>query len=138
MLNNNYDINQSVKDTRDSYKHLEVEVSPNLKRFTNPNEVCPKSCYEKCYQYITSHHVTGIILVHGSLLLNNSIPISHAWVEIGDILFDGVYQRFYDKELYYKELGLVKDFEYTEQQTYKFALETGHYGSWEKPERLVL
>jgi len=136
----NYDIHQSAKKTRDSYKHLEVDVNDSLKRFVNPNKVYPKSCYEKSYQYITSHYINGMVLVHGSLQFNESIPIpvGHAWVEIDDILFDGVYQRFYNKDLYYKELGLVKDFEYTAEQAYEFALKSGHYGSWEKPERLVL
>jgi len=134
----NFDIHQSVKKTRDSYKYLEVDVPPELKRFVDIREVYPKSCYEKSYQYITSHHSKDMVLVHGSLQFNESIPIGHAWVEIGEILFDGVYQRFYNKELYYKELGLVKDFEYTVEQACKFALESGHYGSWEKSDRLIL
>jgi len=120
---------KSVKKTRHNYKHLEVSVPQSYKIHTT-NDVYLKECYGQCIDYILYNHFKDMVLVHGYYLFKNCVRIDHAWVEIGNVLFDGVYQRFYDKDAYYTELGLVKQLEFTRDQALEIATETNWSGPW--------
>lgn len=77
-------------------------------------------------------HCQGIktVLVHGTC----KTPLStygHAWVEIeGNIIFDGVLQRFYDKEGYYKQRGARKEAEYSYLDAYENLIKFNRYDDW--------
>ena len=129
-----FDIDKNVKDTRDSYKHLEVEVDQSYESNVN-DEVYPKDCYSKSWDYMLNHHIPNMVLIHGHFMYKDMISVDHAWVEIGNVLFDGVYQRFYDKEMYYDKLGLVEDFKYTKDQAMDYGINTGLKGPWERTKR---
>lgn len=122
---------KAVKKTRDEeFKEFEVEVSPIYKEGVI-NRVYPKSCYEKSYDYILYHNIKGVTLVHGYFILYG-VVVGHAWVEFDNVVFEGVYQRFYDKELYYRAKKLTKVKEYIGVEATKFLLATRHKGPWEE------
>jgi len=117
-----------VKKVRDEvYKKYEVEVGPEYKAGIN-NRVSPKNCYEKSYQYIFSHNIDTLSLVHG--YSEGRIPIPHAWVEFNNVIFDGVYQRFYDKKLYSEARKLIKVIVYSRESAINSLLENNNYGPW--------
>ena len=126
---NNKDMCKRTKKDRHNYKHLEVSVPQSYKTYTT-NDVYPKECYGQCIDYIWENDFENMILVHGYYLFKGCVRIDHAWVEIDNVLFDGVYQRFYDKEVYYKEFGLVKQLEFTRDQALEIATETDWSGPW--------
>jgi len=124
----NKDLYQSVKNARDGYKNIEVEVDQSYK-INVRNRVYPKSCYNKSWDYMLGHDIENMVLVHGNFTLFG-LKWGHAWVEIDNVIFDGVYQRFYDKDLYYAELGLVKDIGYTQKESAKLGVYYRHKGPW--------
>jgi hypothetical protein len=123
---------QAVKKAREQYKDMVVEVDPKYMDGVT-NRVYPKSCFDKSWEYIIKSLCSeNIRLVHGTCMALDFIPIEHGWIEIGDnIVFEGVYQRFYDKEKYYAARGLVKHFEYNLKDVRKLSWETKHKGPWE-------
>ena len=123
------EIYQTVKNVREGYRNLEVEVDPSYKSNIT-NRVFLKDCYHKSWQYMLSHDIENMVLIHGDFT-KFGLKAGHAWVEIGNVLFDGVYQRFYDKDLYYKERELTKSFEYTKLQAVNLVRYLGHYGPWD-------
>jgi hypothetical protein len=55
------------------------------------------------------HHDDGAVLVHGTVESEDAPGwrIDHAWVELpGGVVFDGVFQRFYDRASYYAARGV--------------------------------
>jgi hypothetical protein len=122
---------QAVKKTREQYEDMVVEVDPKYMDGVT-NRVYPKSCFEKSWEYIVnSLHHSGLKLVHGTCMVLGGLAIDHGWIEIGeDIVFEGVYQRFYDKKKYYEARGLVKYVEYTLDEVRKMSWETRHKGPW--------
>jgi hypothetical protein len=121
-----------AKDTREKYRHLEVEVDPMYK-LNVKNRVYPKCCFDKSWDYIAgAFSPKNARLVHGTCLALGDIRIQHGWIELEEnIVFDGVYQRFYDKEKYYLARGMIKDFEYTKQEVMNLSSEYMHKGPWQ-------
>lgn len=121
---------------KEDLKHLsQYEVTPNDEYKTGKiRRLSPKNCYQKAFEYVSSKsHIKGIKLVHGlykpSFIKNHS---GHAWVELpGEIVFDGVLQRFYSKDGYYNFYQIVKQKEYNHKEMYQFGHEHGgNYGPW--------
>lgn len=123
---------QAVKRTREEYRDLQVAVDPVYK-INVTNRVYPKACFNKSWDYIIhSLSQSKIKLIHGTCMVLGGIPIDHGWIEIGEnIVFEGVYQRFYDKEKYYAARGLIKHFEYSSEQVRDLSWKHKHKGPWE-------
>ena len=127
---------QTIKGNREKYRDCEIEVDPIYKEHTT-NRVYPKGCFDKSWDYISMKiHLPEVKLIHGSCLAIDRIRIHHAWIEIGpDIVFESVFQRFYDREKYYAARNLIKHFEYDFGETMKWSLEYKHKGPWQFPEQ---
>lgn len=125
------DMYQLVKKDREEYTNLVVDVDPIFKEGV-VNRVYPKACFEKSWQYmILSLCPSELRLVHGTCRILEKLDIEHGWIEIGEnIVFEGVYQRFYDKQKYYEARGLVKRFEYTYEEVVKLSYKYKHKGPW--------
>jgi hypothetical protein len=79
----------------------EIAVPRRYSICTLPNQQFPKRCFPEAAYYVRTHRIKGIEYVFGSSLGGGFG--NHAWVELpGNVLFDGVLQRFYDKSEYYR------------------------------------
>src|SRR4051812_33245084 len=87
----------------------EADVPDEWRRYATPETPYPAECFYRSYRYTIDLYLglpeedelgkdgAGIWLVHGQYLLS----FRHAWVELpGDIVFDGVHQRFYSGGAY--------------------------------------
>lgn len=110
----------------------EVEVSPQLKRGTDPNRFYPKECYLRAWHYIEKHLVFDELrLVHGKVASVIGYPVDHAWVEIAsDVVFDGVAQRFYDRASYYEVRRAVAEASYSVVEACDHVRRSLHTGPW--------
>lgn len=124
---------QKIKKQRDEYKELEIDVD-HIYKINVINRVYPKECYAKSWDYMVfSPCPEKLILVHGTCMVLGGLPIGHGWIEIEEnIIFEGVYQRFYDKEKYYEARGLIKLFEYTFAELRELSYEYKHKGPWKR------
>jgi hypothetical protein len=74
------------------------------RRGTTPGFVQRRECYRRAWRYLESHQQTpDAKLVHGSIFsLDRNGRVGHAWVLLpGDVVFDGVLQRFYAGSAYH-------------------------------------
>ena len=116
----------------------EYEVTPSDEYKTDkPRRLSPKNCFMKAFRYVADKsHLEGVRLVHGlykpAFFDEHSC---HAWVELpNDIVFDGVMQRFYEKEGYCTYYQIIKQKEYDCKIMHKIGLEQGgHFGPWHDP-----
>ncbi|MBU8919100.1 hypothetical protein BGM25_23930 [Bacillus sp. FJAT-29953] len=96
--------------------------------------ISPKNCYKKAFEYVgAKDHIEGIKLVHG--LYEPSFVkghCGHEWVELPNwIVFDGVLQRFYEKEAYYNFYQIIKHNEYSSSEMYEVGYKNGgNFGPW--------
>jgi hypothetical protein len=116
-----------VEEAKTWWEQFEVKVSLLLTAKTSPDRVFPADCYEKAWEYMRDHQRAGCVLVHGTIMGN----VAHAWVEFpGGIVFDGVRQRFYDRQAYYEFSRAKKRAEFTSKEAARLALEKRNYGPW--------
>lgn len=82
------------------------EVMPSEWEWTGGvdfDAVFPHECYKQALLYSLGSTRHGHTLVHGTTLLDFG---GHAWVELpGEIVFDGVFQRFYSRDAYYGNMA---------------------------------
>lgn len=88
----------------DRLAHAEVAVSNTLSGFAIPEFVFPRECFQRAAYYteayIEENPVAEFYYVLGEALCGGLQQ--HGWVELpGNIVFDGVLQRFYDQTKYY-------------------------------------
>jgi hypothetical protein len=115
---------ETAKALREQY---EVKVSLILSAKTNPDCIFPADCFKKALEYVVDHPRTGCVLIHGTVMGN----MAHAWVEFpGGIVFDGVRQRFYDRQAFYEFAHAKKGAEFTSKEAARLSLEKGNYGPW--------
>ncbi len=95
------------------------------------------NCYEAAVQLLYAHReCPGIELVHGTVTGQGPIAgvrYGHAWVEIGDVVFDPSNGRMVvaRKPIYYAAGEITEPVErYTFREAALCMLETGHYGPW--------
>lgn len=125
-------VKEMAKVDRDQLAPYEVtpeeQYLTGRKRYLNP-----KNCYEKAFEYTASKSELPVMLVHGKYRSPAmDMPSNHAWVELpGEIIFDGVLQRFYDKEKYAAYYDIQEENRYTPSEMYRIGrLNNGHYGPW--------
>lgn len=92
-----------------------------------------QDCYAQAQKYIFSLNAIPttdcVRLVHGHY--GDMVHMGHAWVELpGNIVFDGVVKRFYDKAGYYKVMDVSKDEEYSPKEAAELMLRYKHWGPW--------
>jgi hypothetical protein len=89
-------------------------------------------CYELTGRYVSTH--PDSILVHGKLVnpFVKGLPeIEHAWVEIGDKIFDPIMDITWPKQAY-ESLFHAKPYKkYTQEEVLKITLRTEHWGPWD-------
>ena len=109
----------------------EVIVDQLLKTGIHPNRLFPRLCFKKAFHYICDHHdVAGIRLVHG--LTGRHLSTGHGWVELpGEVIFDGVVQRFFTRPSYRKALrGLWPLVSLKFDEAVTRSLEEKTFGPW--------
>ena len=117
-------------------KEIEVKDIPEKLESKYKNNIYPKRCFGKAYDYLDEKvnvDDVNIKMIHGGVysIIENKF-IKHAWIEINDnAVFDGVLQRFYDKEGYYKYHRAKKIKEYSFKKARMQMLRFHHYGPWE-------
>lgn len=118
---------QGIKEDIEKMQPFEIEP-PDKYKTGKAKRYYEKQCFKKAYDYMINLDPDGGILVQG-LYTKWSIP--HSWVELpGDIVFDGVLQRFYNKQDYYREQKAVKVVEFTLKQACQEARRTRNIGKW--------
>jgi hypothetical protein len=79
----------------------EVAVPRRYSIYTHPHRQFPTLCFPRACYYVQTHRIKGMEYVFGTSLGGGFG--NHGWVELpGNVLFDGVLQRFYDREAYYR------------------------------------
>ncbi len=96
----------------------------------------PGSCYDMAGKFALSvlgtEEEKDVTLVHGAIgNKETSAMFGHGWIEIGsDIVFDGVNQKFYDKDAYYQELGAVPEQRYSIREASEQMRKKKFFGPW--------
>lgn len=118
-------------------KFEEPEVPQKWRDRAQPERRFWQRCYEMAgkfmlgvigYEYLGPLH--DAVLVHGSCK-DDGFRFAHAWVELpGDIIFDGVWQRFLRKEDYIRLRDAVEVVRYTEPELVAMTVECGTWGPW--------
>ncbi len=111
----------------------EVDVKDEYKDGVEPGKDYRGKCFDRAGLYVVWNPNENIKLVHGTVEFLPGMPLefAHAWAELpGNIVFDGIVQRFYDKTDYYQKMHAVKEREYTSQDAMKMMLKKGTYGPW--------
>lgn len=123
---------------------------PELRRFPEPRKAAvPEElrrgvdgkvrlgeCYKTAGKYVIDHEGE---LVHGTIkgvAKSSGEPapaIDHAWVEVGDAVYDGTQGQFYERADYYSKMGVdpASATRYNRDQALARMLETEHFGPWE-------
>jgi hypothetical protein len=97
-----------LKYLRESMREAEARLTPHRaevpkawRRHTMPNVYFPNECFPQAVYFVkSSRHLPDPLYVFGKAALGG-IGQWHGWVEIGDVVFDGVLQEFYGKDGYY-------------------------------------
>lgn len=132
----------------------EVDVALHLRVGTTPG--MRGEWFTLCLQAATRNlleHAGApeILLVHGGYrnydpskdaardardLQDEDMPMAtppHVWVEIpGGGVFDGVTQRFYDKDTYYQTFRTVDAVRYLPEESWTKVIELRRFGDWER------
>lgn len=76
----------------------------------------PRQCFMRAIQFIQcSPHLPQAHYVFGEALCGGLQQ--HGWVEIDDVVFDGVQQEFYSRQAYYKSELVFAWYRYTRRAT---------------------
>jgi hypothetical protein len=104
----------------------EIDVPRALQHNTAPHRRYLGKGFAKAYKYVRGHADVGARLVHGTVRDGRA----YAWVEIGDVVFDPAYQRFYAADSWYAVIGAQKQAEYTRGEAIERVDDEGHTGPW--------
>jgi hypothetical protein len=111
----------------------QVVVDPGWAAGTWPRRRYPQQCYPKTTRYALDHpDINGLQLVHGVVSHGpHFLPLDHAWVELpGDVVFDGVVQRFFTRASYYAAMSAVILDRYSVADAQRLLARHGHPGPW--------
>lgn len=97
----------------------------------------PGECYEVAFLFMIEHPLgKHAKLVHGkvrNVMKGQKKWVNHAWVEVGDLVWDNAYfDIFLPKDAYYRISDAKPERTYTQKQAIRMALKTKHYGNWHK------
>jgi hypothetical protein len=86
-------------------------------------------CYELAYKFIKNHPEAK--LIHGSIRGSGEEKrIRHAWVEVGDKIFDPVMNKMVPKWLYEEQFNAQPEKIYTHEEALISLVKNRHYGPW--------
>jgi hypothetical protein len=103
----------AIKQRRDALRDIEVEVPSHYRRGVNPRRTYPHLCFRKAYAYLVAHDdIPDAQFVQGEAFIGG-LGL-HGWVELlGNVLFDGAVQRFYNARCYYEREHAVAFYKFT-------------------------
>lgn len=117
-----------------SMRGAEVEVDRRLK--WDRWRWRPSQCYKLAYMYALNRvdevrDVLGVDLriVHGRYLTD----LPHAWVEFGDLVYDGTCATFYDRNSFHLAVEARPQATYSLPEAIAHFQRTGNFGSWHRP-----
>jgi hypothetical protein len=111
----------------------QVAVDPSWSRCTWPRRRYPQQCYPKTINYVLDHEgIQGMRLMHGVVSHPPLfVPLDHAWVELpGNVVFDGVVQRFFSRASYYAVMSALPLDVYSASAARRMIAAHGHPGPW--------
>lgn len=111
----------------------EVVVERGWTRRTAPRRHYPQQCYPKTVKFVLDHpKIEGMRLIHGIVShAPHFVPLDHAWVELpGEIVFDGVVQRFFTRRSYYAIMSAVALDTYSSAETQRLVVTQRRPGPW--------
>lgn len=115
-------------------KELEYRKHKNRKTSNKTESKSIQSsgtCYRDAWRYQNKY---GGTLVHGVVHNQDSTPIKHAWVDLGNLIYEPQTNKIYDKEWFEKTSTPVIHNTYTvDQAAIRLAKEKAH-GPWDDPE----
>lgn len=113
----------------------EVNVPMAWLEKTEPSRIFVGECYRKACYFVSDHNIEGARLVHGRIS-DFGVDCSHAWVELpGEIVFDGVTQRFYRRDRYYEVRSAIKERCNTAEEALINSVRHRNFGPWhEQPD----
>lgn len=92
-------------------------------------------CYELSYKLATSK--INSVLVHGYIKDKHGRIIDHAWVEIGDTVYECVLDKTCSKEVYYRIIAVEVSKVYTFDETIEMSLKHRTYGPWHEVKNCI-
>jgi hypothetical protein len=136
---------------RHELKRAEVHVPDSWRAVSNPGELYPGQCFYRSFRFVSNlvaqlnreegrQATDEVWIVHGEYRGWHR----HGWVELpGDVVFDGVLQRFYTKSVYYEVMGARPWYKYSASAAFLILvnmprLPNGNtlYGEWHVELRL--
>ena len=114
-----------------------VNVEEKYSLYTDPDSTFFGDCFSKSSEYIMNHQEEDLILIHGIAQLIPGEKCSHAWVEFGNIVFDGVDQEFYNKNEYYKKFNVEIEEKYDYNEALELMRNTGESGPWHNTKGMI-
>ncbi len=116
------------------------DVGEALACGTHPGRRYWGDCFRRAAEYMLDRCLPGapcppqegLRLVHGTGRSGSELG-AHAWVELpGDLVFDGVQQRFYDRADYGRVLGVTAEASYHPLEVVDRLRTTQRYGPWHR------
>jgi hypothetical protein len=102
--------------TDERLKCHQVEVPKNWRKQVVPEYYFPRECYPRAIYFVrNSPHLPEALYVLGEAACGGIQQ--HGWVEIGDVVFDGVLQEFYSKAGYYESESVRPWYRFTRKAT---------------------
>jgi len=114
--------------------HCEITDDPTLQKRDAPLSELIGDCYRLAYYFVLHDAPEGAHLVHGHIREGgaSSHYTGHAWVELpGDIVYDGVLQRFYRCECYYATRHARRSFAFLKVDAVETFFQYHHFGPWD-------
>jgi hypothetical protein len=94
-------LEREMHRTDERLKRYRVEVPSKWRNCVVPDYYFPGECFPRAIYFVrTSSHLAEALYVLGEAACGGLGQ--HGWVEIGDVVFDGVLQEFYAKAGYYE------------------------------------
>lgn len=90
---------QWIVEIREKMASIEVDVPDAIRKHSSPHMVFPTECFPRACQFIKSAKISNSWYVLGEAWCGGCQQ--HGWGELGDVVFDGTTQRFYDRPAYY-------------------------------------
>jgi hypothetical protein len=109
----------------------EVEVPAHVA--WGPKRWRPAECYKLAYLYALNRHEevsryagSDLRIIHGRYLTD----LPHAWIEFGEVVYDGTCARFYDRDSFYGSVKAQPQASYVFADAEALLQRTGTFGAW--------
>lgn len=119
-----------------------IEAQPSTEQSKGVRKkIFAGDCYRRAAKYVLEHE-DGARLVHGTIWHrygpNAGKVIQHAWVDLRDgKVFDGVVQKFFQKESYYRFARAKEKQSFSRNETIKLIIASPTWGPWAKKDEHI-